>query len=183
MSAAPTECAAFRRLARTVCESVRVDWTTATPFVTSILALMGSGFAILDARRARRETARIDLTRSVVTSLNTALELFDSRDKDDSGGIATVLVRRRGAAESALDHWGHLLPVETRNELRNEKNLLGESQAYLAGRQVGLSWKGSTDHLVSMEEFPTRVADFANRVEKSFSAERDYVSESLRTFY
>lgn len=161
-----------------------VDWAVAAPYITSLLALIGSAIAIWDARRARRETARIDLYRSVEAALTEALR--SARDEDGPGpekGVADALVARRRAAELALTQWDHLLPGTTRDALRAERDLLSESQAYLAGKRMGLVWKGSTEHLVPIENFPLRVSDFAKRVEAAFRTERDRVSANLRAFY
>lgn len=166
---------------------VAVDWTLVAPYVTSALALVGSGFAIFDARRARRETARVDLARAVESSLNEALATFSRKDgqsdADAVQGIAEALMARRAVADSALDNWGHLLAPGQRDELRGEKELLGESVARLAGERMGLTWTAGTDHLIPAEELPARWSEFTKRVEGAFSAERDRVSEVLRTYY
>ena len=158
-----------------------MDWTVAAPYVTSLLALLGSGFAVWEARRARRETARIDLNQSVENELSQALRLF--QPDEENRDLADALVARRKGAEAALAQWSHLLPSIVRDELRVESDLLRESQAYLAGERMGLTWKGPTEHLVPLDEFPVRVSSFADRAEKAFSVERDRASERLRTLY
>lgn len=46
-----------------------MNWGVLTPYIVSILALMGSVAAVAEARKARRETAKIDLARETLTRL------------------------------------------------------------------------------------------------------------------
>lgn len=94
--------------------------------------------------------------------------------------IASALIAKREAAESALTRHGHLLEQEVRDALRAEQELLGESQAYLAGTRMGLTWTGATEHLIPIDLFPRRVGAFANQVADAFRNEMDRVGQLLR---
>ena len=154
-----------------------MDWLVAAPYVASILALVASGFAVWDARLARRETAKIELARAREASLADVLELFRKGSTQD---VAEALIERRDAAETALSRSAHLLDAPTRDKLRAEMQLLEESQAYLAGARMGLTWKGDASHLIAMNEFPTRVSCFGREVEGAFRDELDRVGTTLR---
>ncbi len=118
--------------------------------------------------------------RELGRSLGMVLEAL-TPPTDSNHDVAEALIAQRTTAEKTLARWGHLLPKDARDSLRDEEGLLSESQAYLAGTRMGLTWTAPTAHLISLEDFPTRVLRFAENVRAAFIAEQERVATILQT--
>lgn len=145
-----------------------MDPTVIAALLAAGTALLVSGLSLRAARSQRHHNAKYAFKLRKVEQLEEALnELTQFGDKSDSSGteaIANALITRREATFHVLERRGHYLAAGTRQGLDQRARELRDSHAYHAGTRTGLQWRGATEHIVPLDNYPAALSSFANAV-------------------
>lgn len=150
-------------------------WANVVALVASLVALVTSGFATLDARRGRRFNARVDVLARMRDDLDKALSGWISAKPGST--LLDVLNAQLYSGDRVFQSWHQLLPEPVATDLASRKDVLMRSELMLRDPHPGLVAEGLVTDDTSLRQSKV---DWAQAVEQAFSTERTRVYELLR---